>query len=321
MLNSHLERRRACAAVVLSIQGKQWRGVESPESQKEVVMRTLMAVAALVVGTAVLADEPAAKKADDKTAVIIVERIQDLHLTDEQEAKIAEVRKEFKPKVEEAAKELRGLIKDEVEKIHGVLTPEQVKKMEEFKEERRELRAERLSAQLAHMEDLELSDAEVAKIAEIRKEFQPKIEKAMQGLEGLLTDEQRKTREEGLKAGMRRREILASLKLTDDQRTKIEAVGKEVRTLVHQELEKVRDLLTESQQEKLREIKEEVREHVRDRRAHAIASFRELNLTDEQRTKIMEIRREFRPKIQEAGNKLRATVREELEAICTALKG
>ena len=35
----------------------------------------------------------------------------------------------------------------------------------------------------------------------------------------------------------------------------------------------------------------------------------------------MEIREEFRPKVQEAGNKLRATVREEVEAIVAVIKG
>ena len=35
----------------------------------------------------------------------------------------------------------------------------------------------------------------------------------------------------------------------------------------------------------------------------------------------MEIREAFRPKVQEAGNKLRATVREEVEAIAAVIKG
>lgn len=283
-------------------------------------MRTLMAVAALVVGTAFCAAQPAAtaQKADEKVTVILLERI---HLTDDQEAKIADIRKEFKPKVQEGAKELAALVKEEVEKIHGVLTPEQMKKLQEFKEGRRELRAERLSEEFAHVDDLDLTDAETAKIAEIRKEFRPKIEKAMQGLDGLLTDAQKKTRDEGLKAGTKRGEIIASLKLTDGQKAKVEAVGKEVRTLVHEELQKMREVLTEGQKEKLKEIKEEEREAVRDRRAHAIANFKELNLTDEQKTKIMEIRKEYRPKVHEAGNKLRGTVREEVEAIMAVIKG
>ena len=101
----------------------------------------------------------------------------------------------------------------------------------------------------------------------------------------------------------------------------MEAVGKEVRALVREELEKMRDVLTEGQTEKLQEFAEERKEHVRDRHAHMIANFKDLNLTDEQKTQIREIRKEYRPKVQEAGNKLRATVREEMEAILAVVKG
>jgi Spy/CpxP family protein refolding chaperone len=55
--------------------------------------------------------------------------------------------------------------------------------------------------------------------------------------------------------------------------------------------------------------------------AHRIANLKDLNLTDEQKTKLMDIRKEYRPKVHEAGNKLRGTVREELEAIVAVMKG
>jgi Spy/CpxP family protein refolding chaperone len=90
---------------------------------------------------------------------------------------------------------------------------------------------------------------------------------------------------------------------------------------VREELEKIRDVLTEGQKEKVQEFREERRERVRDRKAHAIANAKELNLTDDQKAKIMEIRKEFAPKVHEAGNKLRATVREEAEAILAVIKG
>jgi len=286
-------------------------------------MKTLMAVVALGVGTALYATLPAAaeQKADDKVAVIVVERIQDLNLTDAQEAKIADIRKEYRPKVQAAAKDLTGLVKEEVEKVRAVLTPEQKKKLEEFKEERKELRAERLAEAIAHLEELDLTDAEVAKIMEIRKEYHPKIEKAMQGLEGLLTDDQKKARKEALEAGKNRKEVIAALKLTDQQKAKLEAACKEVHALVREELEKMRDVLTEGQKEKIQEFKDERRERVRDRMAHAIANFKDLNLTEDQKAKIMDIRKEYRPKVHEAGNKLRGTVREEVEAILAVIKG
>jgi Spy/CpxP family protein refolding chaperone len=284
-----------------------------------------MAVVALVVGTAVFASLPAAaeqkEKADEKGTVVIVERIQDLNLTDDQETKITEIRKEYKSKVQAAAKEFTTLVKEEVDKIEGVLTPDQKKKVAEIKEERKEFREERLAERIVHLEELDITDAEVAKFMEIRKEFRPKIEKAMKGLEGLLNDAQKKAREEGLKSGMKRKEVIASLKLTDDQKAKVETIGKEVHTLVREELEKMRDVLTEAQKEKLEEFKDERKEHVRDRKAHAIANLKELNLTDDQKAKIADIRKEFRPKVHEAGTKLRATVHEEVEAILKVIKG
>jgi Spy/CpxP family protein refolding chaperone len=249
------------------------------------------------------------------------ERIQDLQLTDEQEAKIADIRKECRPKVQEAGKDLMTVVKEEEEKARAVLTPEQKTKLEAFKEERQERRAEGPAQRIAHLRELDLTDAEMAQFADIRKEYRPKIEKAMEGLRGLLTDDQRKAREEGLRADKKRREILASLNLTDDQKAKVAAVAKEVRTLVREELEKMRDVLTEGQKEKLQEFNEERRDRVRDRKAHRIANLQDLNLTDQQKSQLADIRKEYRPKIHEAGNKLRATVREEVEAIVAVLKG
>jgi Spy/CpxP family protein refolding chaperone len=265
------------------------------------------------------ADEP---KADQQgVGGGLVERIQDLNLTDEQEAKIADIRQDYRPKVQEAAKDLVTLVKEEVEKARGVLSDEQKTRLAAMKEERPEQRAERLAERIAHLEQLDLTDGEVAKIKAIREEFRPRIVQALESLKGTLTDAQRQAREEALKAGKKRREVIASLNLTGEQKEKIEAVGKEVRTLVREELEKMRDVLTEGQQQKLQEFREERKEHVRDRMAHAIMNFKELNLTPEQKTQLADIRQTYRPRVQEAGNKLRATVREEVEAIVAVLKG
>jgi Spy/CpxP family protein refolding chaperone len=251
----------------------------------------------------------------------LAERMQDLQLSDDQEARVAEIRKECGPKVQKAAKELATLVKDEVTKVRDVLTPEQKTKLAALKEERRERRGEHLAERVAHLRELDLTEAERTRIAEIRKEYHPRIVKAMEGLKGLLSADQRKAREEGLKAGKKRREVIASLNLTADQKEKVDAVGKEVCTLVREELEKIRDVLSEGQKEKIREFREERRDHVRDRMAHRIANLKDLGLTDEQKAKIAEIRKECRPKIHEAGNELRATVREEVAKVIAALKG
>jgi Spy/CpxP family protein refolding chaperone len=204
-------------------------------------MRSL--IFALAVGILVYAAVPAAaqeKAAQQPAADGLVERLQDLNLTDEQEARIADTRMEYRPKVQEAAKDLAALVKEEVEKARAVLNPEQRTKVEAFQEERGERRAAGLAERIAHLRELDLTDTERAQLAEIREEYRPKIEKALEGLRGTLTDDQRKAREEGLRAGKKRREIIASLNLTGEQKEKVEAVAREVRTLVREELEKMR---------------------------------------------------------------------------------
>jgi Spy/CpxP family protein refolding chaperone len=281
-------------------------------------MRTLITVLA-VAALMALGANPAAGQA--KAEVVVVERIQDLNLTPEQETKIADVMKDFRAKNEAAMKDLASAVKEEVEKVRAVLTPEQREKLQTLKEERREAREECLAHRFAHLKELDLTDDEMTKIGEIRREFRPRIVKAMQGLEGLLSDDQKRTREEALKAGKTRKEVLESLKLTDAQKDKVAAVAKETGALVREEMEKVRDVLTASQREKLQDLKDERSEQVRDRLAHRIANLRDLNLTDEQKTKLAEIRKEYRPKIYEAGNRLRAAIRDEVEMILTVIKG
>jgi Spy/CpxP family protein refolding chaperone len=248
------------------------------------------------------------------------ERLQDMNLTDEQETKTVTIRKEFSPKVEKDAKELADLAQAEVDKVKAVLTAAQKEMLKNLKDERADRRAESLAERLAHLEELDLTPAEMTKIAAIRKEYRPKIEKALEGLKGALTDDQRKARAEALESGKKHSEVIASLKLTAEQKEKLVAVGKEVRPLIREKLEKVRDVLSAEQQEKLAELKSERKEHVRDHMASAIENFRDLNLTDEQKSQIAAIRQEYRPKIHEAGNKLRADVRQELTAIVDVIK-
>jgi Spy/CpxP family protein refolding chaperone len=248
-------------------------------------------------------------------------RMHDLNLTDEQEAKIADIRKEYRPKVEQAAKELAAVVKVEVEKVQHVLTPVQHQMLQGLHEQHKERTLEGLAERVAHLRELDLTDAEISQIQDIRKEYRPKIAKAVEGLRGILTEEQRKARTEALRAGKKHSEVLASLNLTGEQKEKVAAIGKDVATLVREEMEKIRDVLSPEQREKVAELKEERPERVRDRMACAIANFRNLNLTTEQKSKIAAIRTEYRPQVHEAGNKLRAAVREEVEAVVAVLKG
>jgi Spy/CpxP family protein refolding chaperone len=142
----------------------------------------------------------------------------------------------------------------------------------------------------------------------------------MEEMKGTLTEEQRAARQEALRAGKNHREVLAALNLTGEQKEKVEAVSKEVTTLVREELEKIRDVLSEEQQEKVADLKEERHDRVRDRWAARVMNARDLDLTDSEKTKIRTIRQEYRPRIHAASNRLRADVREELSTILGVMK-
>jgi Spy/CpxP family protein refolding chaperone len=286
-------------------------------------MRTLLALVALAVAMLVYTSLPAAadEQPGRRATGRFAERIQDLHLSDQQEAKIADIRKEFRPKVQEAAKELASVVKEEVEKAQGVLTAEQKTKLQTAREEMKQMRAESLAEELAHLGDLQLTDAEITQIANTRKEFRPQIEKALDELEGLLSDAQKKARQEALQGGKKRREVLESLRLSDATKEKLHNVCRKVSTLCREEMEKLRGVLSSEQKEKFQDVREETKENVRDRMAHRIATMKELNLTDVQKSEIAAIRKAYRPRVQEADSKLRASVREEVEAILAVLKG
>jgi Spy/CpxP family protein refolding chaperone len=280
-----------------------------------------MAVVALAAGLVVCIPPANAEEKADQKAAGRAARIQDLHLTDAQEAKIAEIRKEYKPKVEEAAKDLQAIVKEETDKVEGILTAEQKTKLKESKEELKEMRAESLAEEIAHFKEVDLTENEIAQIAEIRKQYRPKVDATLDELEGLLTDDQKKVRQEALQAGKPRREVLDALKLSDEQKEKVHGVCKKIGSFLHEESQKIHAVFTGTQNEKLAELKDERKENVRDRMAHRIATAKDLNLTEEQQTKIAEIRKEYRPKIHEAGNKLRGIIREEVEAIHGVIKG
>ena len=88
------------------------------------MMSTLIAaltlLVAALVGPGLWADDQAKDKGVGQG---LAERLQDLNLTDAQEAKIAEIRKEYQPKVQEAAKELAAIVKEEVGKARGTGVP------------------------------------------------------------------------------------------------------------------------------------------------------------------------------------------------------
>ena len=299
-------------------------------------MRTTQAAITLVLAMSVGAITGVAQVATEKPAVgaadklrerlqgsqvkVLVVSIQDIDLTDEQEAKIAAIRKEYRPKIEESAKELKTLVKEEVDGIRNVFTPEQRPKVQAIIEERKDFREESLAHKIAGLKELDLTEAELARIVEIRKEYRPKIDAAVKQLESLLTDTQKEARKEAIKDDKPRREVLKVLNLSSAQSSELGNIAKELKDLVGSEMSKIRGVFTAGQKETLQDLRAERREMVRDRLAHQIANLRDLNLTEQQKESLMNIRQEFRPKIQEAGNTLRTEIGEEVGKIVAVLK-
>jgi Spy/CpxP family protein refolding chaperone len=268
---------------------------------------------------AVIATEEQDEAQDARPRIRVI-TIKDVELTDEQEARIAAIRKEYGTKIKDEAEELKKLATEELDKIRNTFTPEQRTKVREFIAEQKEFKVESLAHTLANLEKLDLTQAELEKIAEIRKEYRPKIEERLKQLDGLLSDDQKKAREEALKANKPRREILQALNLSSEQRAELETISKDFKDLVGNEVAKIRDVLTEAQKETLQDLRNERREMVRNHLAHQIANLRDLNLTEEQKATLMQVRQEYGPKIQELGNKLRSSISEEVGKVVEVLK-
>src|SRR5579872_4847459 len=100
---------------------------------RRLTMKALTAVLTVAVAMWFCAQAPAQRERER-----LGERLQDLNLTDGQEAKIADIRKECRPEVEKAAKELAAVAQEELDKIRKILTPEQQQKLRAMAEERRE---------------------------------------------------------------------------------------------------------------------------------------------------------------------------------------
>ena len=289
-------------------------------------MRTLIAALTLVMTMGVCsrmyADDQAKANApaDENTQQFMVEKVQDLNLTSEQQAKLDEIRKEHQPKIAEAGQQLQSVLKEEGEKIQTVLSPQQNELAQTFKAERKDRRMESLAERMAHIDEMNLSEGEQAKIDEIRKEYRPKFAEVMQRWQDVLTDQQKQAREEAWKAGKNFHDVMQSLNLSDEQKQKLQSIGKDLSSLVSGELEQIHTILSPEQQKVLETLRAERKDRMIERLADRIVNFKELNLSDEQLAKIEEIRKEYQPKVQQAAAQMRSSVREELAAILAVMK-
>jgi Spy/CpxP family protein refolding chaperone len=116
------------------------------------------------------------------------------------------------------------------------------------------------------LKGLKLTDEQKAKVEALRKEYGPKLKEGWDKMQGVLTADQKKAREEAVKtaraAGKSRsevwREAQAAVKLTDEQKAGMEKVRKDGQALRKEVHEKVMALLTPEQKEQL---KKEMKQH------------------------------------------------------------
>ena len=120
-----------------------------------------------------------------------------------------------------------------------------------------------LLERIEKIKGLNLTDDQKSKLADLKKEYAPKVKEAAGKVEGVITDEQKKARDEAMKtardAGKKGREVFeagtAAMKLTDEQKTKLADARKAMETLTKEIREKVTSLLTPEQKEILKKAR------------------------------------------------------------------
>ncbi len=120
------------------------------------------------------------------------------------------------------------------------------------------LRIDRIKSAVA---GLDLSDDQKEKLGKIRDDFEVKRQAIQEKIADLLTDDQKQIGKEAMESagqsGKKGREFFqsleASLKLTDEQKQKMEPIGKELRSLVNDTMKQVKEVLTPEQKEKLQQ--------------------------------------------------------------------
>lgn len=110
--------------------------------------------------------------------------------------------------------------------------------------------------------DITLTDEQKTKVAELEKEYAPKMKELREKLDKVMTEEQKKARQEVLKEarekgkeGKKGKELQQAvkdvMKLSEEQQKQYDEVEKKIVTLRQEILEKVKPLLTDEQKAKL----------------------------------------------------------------------
>lgn len=113
--------------------------------------------------------------------------------------------------------------------------------------------------------DLDLTDAQKAKVEEIKKEFGPKLKAAQEKQDSILTEEQKKARADAFQKAREsgggfqnmRETIEKALNLTDAQKKDMEAARKAAEELNGSLMEKIMSVLTPEQKEKVEKARQE----------------------------------------------------------------
>jgi Spy/CpxP family protein refolding chaperone len=110
------------------------------------------------------------------------------------------------------------------------------------------------------MEELDLTEEQKQELKKLREKHGPKFKEIFDKMQDVLTEEQKAAGHEAMKeakeSGKEGREffqaIEASLKLTDEQKEKMEKLAPEIRALQRETMKEIRGILTPEQQEKLK---------------------------------------------------------------------
>jgi Spy/CpxP family protein refolding chaperone len=110
------------------------------------------------------------------------------------------------------------------------------------------------------LKGLNLTDDQKAKVDDLKKEYGPKLKEAWEKTDAILTADQKKAREEAVEAarasGKRGPEVMKAaqeaMKLSDEQKTKLDAARKDTQALRKAAYEKLMSLLTPEQKETLK---------------------------------------------------------------------
>jgi Spy/CpxP family protein refolding chaperone len=120
------------------------------------------------------------------------------------------------------------------------------------------------------LKPLNLTEEQKTKVAALKKDYEPKFKELGDKRDGILTAEQKKARDDAMKAakdeGKKGFDVIRAgfqaVKLTDEQKAKMKELGKEARSLIEEVMGKVTPILTAEQKEQLEKARKRMEERM-----------------------------------------------------------